>query len=234
MVRSRLPGGVPRNAAAQQIKHPLFVNMDAEGLAAMAMQERPIALRVREQRTSPSEIVIEITERQMVGDFPRLMEDIKQLREQGFRIAVDDAGAGYNSLRAVAELRPEFVKIDRDLVKNIDVAGERGALLKAVAQYAQSTGASVVAEGAETHEELSVLIELGIPYCQGYVLGKPADALRGTPRQMREFIQERVAIRERRGAGSDIAVGCLARPGLQLDSGTPLSEAARRFSKEPD
>ena len=222
-----------KSAADQKIRRLLFVNMDAEGLAAMAMQERPISLRVSERGLSPSDIVIEVTERQMVGDFPRLMEDIRRLRDQGFRIAIDDAGAGYSSLRAVSELRPDFVKIDRDLVKNIDVAGERSALLKAVAQYAQSTGASVVAEGAETQEELAALIELGIPYCQGYVLGRPAAALRGTPRHLREYIQERVAIRERRSAGSDIAVGKLARPGLLVDCEMPLPEAARRFSKDP-
>ncbi len=221
-----------KSAAEQRIRHLLFVNMDAEGLAAMAMQERPIAQRVRDHGLTPSDIVIEVTERQMVGDFPRLMEDIRNLRDQGFRIAIDDAGAGYSSLRAVAELRPDFVKIDRDLVKNIDVAGERGALLKAVAQYAQSTGAAVVAEGAETQAELAALIELGIPYCQGYLLGKPTDAVRGTTRSMREYIQERVAVRERRCAGVDITVGNLARPGLLVDVETSLSEAARRFSKD--
>ncbi|HLJ57268.1 MAG TPA: bifunctional diguanylate cyclase/phosphodiesterase [Chthonomonadaceae bacterium] len=219
-------------AAEQRIRHLLFVNMDAEGLAAMAMQERPIALRVRELCLSPTEIVIEITERQMVGDFPRLLEDIGKLREQGFRIAIDDAGAGYSSLRAVSELRPDFLKIDRDLVKNLDVAGERSALLKAIADYAQNTGAAVVAEGAETLEEVAALIELGIPFCQGFVLGKPSDTLRGTPRPLREYIQERVTVRERRRAGADLAVRDIARAGHTVDESSPLSEAARRFAKD--
>jgi len=209
------------------------VNMDAEGLSALSMQDRPIALRVREHGLSPAEIVIEVTERQMVGDFPRFVEDMDALREQGFRIAIDDAGSGYNSLRAISELKPDFVKIDRDLVKNIDVEGERRELLRAVAQFARSTGAAVIAEGAETREELSTLIDLGIPYCQGYVLGKPADSLRGTPREMREFVQHRVVVREQQHSGSDISVGALARPGLWVEGDTPLSEAARRFSKEP-
>ena len=87
----------------------------------------PMALRAREHGLSPANIVIEITERQMVGDFPRLLEDIAHLRQQGFHIAIDDAGAGYSSLRAVAELKPDFVKIDRDLVRTLMSAasGER-------------------------------------------------------------------------------------------------------------
>jgi diguanylate cyclase (GGDEF)-like protein len=222
-----------KNAAEMQIRHLLFVNMDAEGLSAMGMQERPMAVLAREHGLAPENIVIEITERQMVGDFPRLIEDIKQLREKGFRIAIDDAGAGYSSLRAVAELRPDFVKIDRDLVKNIDLAGERRALLAALSQYARNVGASVIAEGAESREELAVLIDLGIPYAQGYVLGKPADTLRGTPRDTREYIQQRVEVREMQRSGGDVTAGRLSRPGLVMDSATPLSEAVRRFSKEP-
>ena len=220
-------------AAEQQIRHLLFINMDAEGLSAMAMQDRPIALRARERGLAPGDIVIEVTERQTVGDFPGLIDDIAHLREQGFRIAIDDAGAGYNSLRAIAEVRPEFVKIDRDLVKNLDVAGERRALLKSLAQYARSTGAFVVAEGAETMEEVTALIDLGIPYCQGFALGKPSDAFRGTPKPVREMIERRVAIRERRQAGADITAAMLARPGLIMDSATLVSEAVRRFVKAP-
>ena len=102
-----------------------------------------------------------------------------------------------------------------------------------LAQFARSTGAAVVAEGAETREELAVLIDLGIPYCQGYVLGKPSDTLRGTPRELREFVQHRVAVREQQHVGADVTVGALARPGLWVESETPLSEAARRFVKEP-
>ncbi len=220
-------------AAHQHIRHQLFINMDAEGLSAMAMQERPMAMRVRDHGVLPSSVVIEITERQMVQDFPRLIDEIKQLREDGFRIAIDDAGAGYSSLRAVAELRPDFVKIDRDLVKSIDVVGERRALLRALVQFAQSSGSAVVAEGAETREELTALIDLGISYCQGYVLGRPTDALRGTTRELRAFVQERVAAREIRNAGFDGNVGSIACAGSLFESTTPLSEAARRFAKEP-
>src|SRR5205085_909155 len=103
-------------AAEQRIKQMLFVNMDAEGLAMLDLQERPLALLAREYGLTPARIVLEITERQRVGDFPSLVRDIVKLREQGFQIAIDDAGAGYSSLRAVAELRPEYVKIDRDLI----------------------------------------------------------------------------------------------------------------------
>jgi len=222
-----------KTAAEHRLKHPQFVNMDAEGLYALAREERSIGLRVSDHGFSPADIVIEITERQTVGDFPRLIEDIQQIREQGFRIAIDDAGAGYSSLRAVSELKPEFVKIDRDIVKNVDVAGERRSLLKAIAQYAHQSGATVIAEGAETAEEVSTLIDLGIPYCQGYFLGKPADSLRGTPRPVREFIQECVEIREQRSAGQEIRMRQIARPGLLMDGGAPLSEAARRFAKSP-
>ncbi len=119
-------------AAQQGLRHHLFINMEAEGLAFMDMHERPLAARARECGLNPASIVVEITERQAVDDFPRLMHSLEKLREQGFKIAIDDAGAGYNSLHAIAELRPDFVKIDRALVRNLDVNGAHRALLSAL------------------------------------------------------------------------------------------------------
>ncbi len=220
-------------AAEQGIRHLLFINMEAEGLAYLDQQERSLAECAREHGLSPASIVVEITERQTVEDFPRLLQYIERLREQGFKIAIDDAGAGYSSLHAIAELRPEFIKVDRSLVNSIDVNGTRRALLSALAQYAQHIGSTVLAEGIETREELATLIDLGIVYGQGYLMGKPADDLRGVPRDLREFMRLRTRQHSLTLTGRQPAVGALARPGKAVAPDTPLSEVARRFAKDP-
>lgn len=219
-------------AAQQGIKHALFINMDAEGLAFLDLHERSLALRAREYGLTPANIVIEITERQTVRDFPRLVSYIARLREEGFKIAIDDAGAGYNSLHAISEMRPEFVKIGRSLIRNIDVNGERRALLAALVQYARHIGTSVLAEGSETRMELSTLIGLGIPYGQGYLMGKPTDNFRGVPRETREFIQQRAQQRVQVSAGRTVPIGGLAQRGMAFSPDTLLSEAARCFAKD--
>src|SRR6185295_16220811 len=100
----------------------------------------------------------------------------------GFQIAIDDVGTGYNSLLAIAELRPDFVKIDHGLVRNIDTNGTHRALLEAIVQYTRHIGTAALAEGIETREELATIIQMGIPYGQGYLMGRPADDFRGVPR----------------------------------------------------
>ena len=218
-------------AARQGLRHHLFINMEAEGLAFMDMHERSLATRARDAGLTPASIVVEITERQAVEDFPRLMHALEKLREQGFKIAIDDAGAGYNSLHAIAELRPDFIKIDRALVRNLDVNGAHRALLSALVSYARNIGTRVLAEGSETREELATLIDLGVTYGQGYLMGRPADDFRGVTRETREFIQARHRQRVQTEAGRGITVGALARPAKTMFPSTPLTEAATAFYK---
>ena len=219
-------------AAAVGLRKLLFVNMDAAGLAFLDLHERSLATRARDAGLEPSQIVIEITERQAVEDFPKLAQYIAGLRDEGFKIAIDDAGAGYNSLYTIAEIRPDFVKIDRALVRNLEVRGERRALLAALAQYARRIGTAVLAEGAETREELATLIDLGIAYGQGYLMGKPADDFRGVPRDTREFIRERAELRDRTLVGTAPRLAEIAQSGLALPAETPLTLAAQKFLRD--
>ena len=219
-------------AAANGLRKLLFVNMDAAGLAFLTLHERSLATRARDAGLEPSQIVIEITERQAVEDFPKLIQYITGLREEGFKIAIDDAGAGYNSLYTIAELRPDFVKIDRALVRNLEERGERRALLAAMAQYARRIGTAVLAEGAETREELATLIDLGIAFGQGYLMGRPQDDFRGVPKETREFIQARAELRDRTLVGLAPRLREIGRRGLALPPETPLSFAAQKFARD--
>ena len=220
-------------AASIGLRHNLFVNVEAEGLDSINKHDRPLALRVRDAGLRPDQIVIEITERQTLDDFPRLTEAISSLREQGFKLAVDDVGAGYNSLQLITELQPDFVKIDRNLVKNLDVNGARRGLLATLVRYARQIGTAVIGEGAETWDELSTLIDLDVTYGQGYLLGKPADVFCGVRKDLRTDIAARHAQRSQLTMGRGVKVSGLMRKGCTLAIDTPLAEAARRFARDP-
>ena len=220
-------------AAKLGLKRSLFVNMDAAGLAYLDLHDRSLAARAHDLGLSPSRIVIEITERQAIEDFPRLIQYMNRLRADGFKIAIDDAGAGYNSLYTISEMRPDFIKIDRAMVRNIDVNGERRALLAALLQYARRIGTAVLAEGAETEGELATLIDLGIPYGQGYLMGRPQDDFRGVTKNLREFIEKRAELRKTLQSGQVYTISELARPGLTMSEDTLLDLAVRRFSRDP-
>jgi len=121
----------------------------------------------------PARIVLEVTEHVRVENYQALNLALSSLRNAGIRLAIDDAGAGYASLLHVVELMPDIIKLDVQLVKEINSNKAKYELTKALCSYASSVGCQVVAEGVETAEELGVLQGLCIDYFQGFMLGKP-------------------------------------------------------------
>ena len=127
----------------------------------------------------PARVVIELTEHALVPDYPVLHAAIAPLRAHRVRLAVDDACAGYSSLRHVVDLRPDIVKIDRSLISDVDQDPGRRALVDATVHFARELGITVIGEGIETQAELDVLRSLDVDRGQGYLLGRPtADAER--------------------------------------------------------
>jgi EAL domain-containing protein (putative c-di-GMP-specific phosphodiesterase class I) len=118
--------------------------------------------------------VLEITEHEAIDDYGALGEGLAPLRERGLRVAVDDVGAGYASLRHALQLAPDMVKMDISLTRGIERDTGRRALAAALISFAEETNTTIVAEGIETVGELKVLRELGVRYGQGFHLGRPA------------------------------------------------------------
>jgi EAL domain-containing protein (putative c-di-GMP-specific phosphodiesterase class I) len=127
-----------------------------------------------------SRVVVEITEHDYVHDYVQLLSQLALLRALGLRVAIDDVGAGYSSMRHILQIQPDFIKLDISLTQGIDADSTRRALAAALIAFAGETGATIVAEGVETEAELSTLKRLGIAKAQGYYLSRPvafADAL---------------------------------------------------------
>ncbi len=138
----------------------------------------------------PRRVVIEITEHTSVRRYDELLRELAALREMGLRVAVDDTGAGYASFRHILALRPDVIKLDRDMVNGVDRDPARESLVGALASFAESLGATVVAEGVETAGELDALARAGIACAQGYYLARPGPlplpeiAVSPTPQRM--------------------------------------------------
>jgi len=127
-------------------------------------------------RRAPLErIVLEITEHAAVVDYSELVSRLSPLRQQGLRLAVDDAGAGYASFLHIIMLNPDFIKLDRSLIRDIDTHTKQQALASAIITFAEQTGSGIIAEGVETESELKTLKALGVVNVQGYLLGRPAE-----------------------------------------------------------
>jgi EAL domain-containing protein (putative c-di-GMP-specific phosphodiesterase class I) len=119
------------------------------------------------------QLVIEVTEHSVVDSYAALHRELGPLRARGLRIAVDDAGAGYASLRHVLELRPDFIKVDRSLIHGISDDHARRVAVSAFLSLALDLGATVVAEGVEREADLTTVGELGLHAVQGFLLGRP-------------------------------------------------------------
>jgi EAL domain-containing protein (putative c-di-GMP-specific phosphodiesterase class I) len=122
-------------------------------------------------------VVIEITEHAQVDDYEQLRRALAPLRQRGARVAIDDVGAGFANLRHILRLAPDLVKLDLSLTQEISRDPAREALATSLVGFAEGVGASIVAEGISSDEDLAVLRALGVAYGQGFYLARPSPLL---------------------------------------------------------
>ena len=122
-------------------------------------------------------IVFEITEREAISKLSHFKKTVNHYKEQLYQIAIDDVGSGYSGLNIVTDIHPHFMKLDMKLIREIDSDTTKQSLVKSLCEFAALSQISIIAEGIETKEELSKLIELGVSYGQGYFIQKPKPTL---------------------------------------------------------
>lgn len=164
---------VRRTAAACAAALPsgtlVFVNLHSSDLADPDLVDPGAPLTAFAPRT-----VLEVTERASLDGIANLVETCGRLRKVGYRLAVDDLGAGYSGLSSLPLLEPEFVKIDMSLIRAIDSETPKRRIVAGLVTLAHELGMKVVSEGVETEAERDALVDLGSDLLQGYLLGKPA------------------------------------------------------------
>ncbi|MCD9623271.1 EAL domain-containing protein [Rhabdothermincola salaria] len=163
-----------RNAAAHLWDVPGYVAINFSPATLLDSRCLELLADVPAER-----VVLELSEHEAVRDYDELATVLAPLREAGMRLAIDDVGAGFSSLRHIVQTAPDMVKLDRTIVAG--VAGDRvlRTLAGSLVEFAHSVGALVVAEGIETLEDAIVLAQAGVDCGQGWFFGRPgpADAL---------------------------------------------------------
>ena len=154
----------------------LFVNVFPSAMYDPEFQGASLVALAEAHGLTPDRVVLEITEKSAIENYGVFVEALVELTRHGFSIAVDDVGAGYSGLEKIAHLNPRYLKFDRELVRNIDSSYIRREMTRALKAFADRIGSTIIAEGIEREGELQALLELGIEYGQGYLLGRPAAA----------------------------------------------------------
>ena len=160
-------------AGKAEWKEQIFINMSPTAASDHEFLEGAFLRDVEKQHLDPNLIVIEVTERTYAQQQDLFQKVLKELRREGFRVAVDDLGSGYSNLSSLAEIKPEFLKFDHLFTKDIQRHRIKQDLLGAILNFAIELDTQVIAEGIETAEEFEALRRLGVQLGQGYFLSRP-------------------------------------------------------------
>ncbi|EST11427.1 GGDEF domain-containing protein [Sporolactobacillus laevolacticus] len=184
----------------------------------------------------PNQIVFEITERDSVTDMERFKNTILHFKSNGFRIAIDDAGAMYSGLNLITDTQPHYIKLDRRLIQGIDLGKLNFALVKGLAEFCRISNIFLIAEGVETQSELHCLMDLGVPFAQGYFLRKPAEQLHeiddGIKKIITDFHKSKHNVFGNPSANSYIANICT--PTETISMGMRVERVLDKLKADPD
>jgi len=166
---------VLRAFSARAFPGSLFLNVSPQFILKRGFDRTRAERFLADLSISPERVVIELTEDYPAFDFPVVHESLMLYRSMGFRIAIDDLGEGFASLRLWSELRPEFVKVDKHFVTGVANDPVKAQFLRAIQDIAESAGSQVIAEGIETAADFKVVKDMGLACGQGWFIGHPAE-----------------------------------------------------------
>jgi EAL domain-containing protein (putative c-di-GMP-specific phosphodiesterase class I)/GGDEF domain-containing protein len=228
---------VLRAFARKQMPGNLFLNISPQLILQRGFSQERSGKFMRAIGLEPTRVVIELTEDYPTSDFRLVRESLQLYRSMGFRVAIDDLGEGFSSLRLWSELKPEFVKADKHFVAGIAGDAMKAQFLRAIQQIAEHCGSLVIAEGIETAEDFRVVKDIGIACGQGYFIGRPATDPRPAVSDdvARASADPRLPVvpTPRLGVRSDIRAQDFLRAVDAAAPQAPLSGLLERFAQSP-
>lgn len=163
-----------KNAIGLKKNLKLFVNIFPSTIHDPVFKGKYLKSFLKDIAINPHNIVLEVSEKQVIENFEIFQKASKYYSDIGFAIAIDDTGTGYSNLQSLINLKLQYIKIDISLIRHVNKNILKQRLVKALTQLGVSMKADIIAEGIETKEEMNTLIELGVIYGQGFLFAKPS------------------------------------------------------------
>ena len=171
-----------KTAAVKKISQKVFINFIPTSIYDPEFCLNSTVKWASQLEFDPKNIVFEVVETEHVQDQAHLKKILTYYREQGFQIALDDVGEGFSNLNMLIDLKPDIIKIDRNIISGIDKDDMKLSVYKALYDIAQKNGIKILAEGVETPYEIETIKGIGVDYVQGYYYAKPqAEPIRRLP-----------------------------------------------------
>ncbi|MDQ7031320.1 MAG: bifunctional diguanylate cyclase/phosphodiesterase [Desulfonauticus sp.] len=216
-----------------QPNQKLFLNIHPKTLADPNFSPGKTREILASSNLKPENIVFEITEKHSTKDFPLFYKTLNHYRTQNFQIAIDDAGSGYSGLWIIVELGPEYIKIDKDLIHDIDRNPIKRSLIETMVTFANKVGAKIIAEGIETRSELNTLIDIGVHYGQGYYLARPQYPKPELQINLRPFNGNKINVKNKKIGLSFTTIGDLAEQAVSVPPETKVETVYDMLVQDP-
>lgn len=223
------------NALKYAVKKPkgtkLFINIDGNVLRDIKFQKGFTKEKLDKYSLDIKDIVLEITERSDFDDYDLMRDIINHYREQGYELAMDDLGSGYSGLNRLQIIKPGYVKIDYELIHNINKDKSKKSLVRMLVRHCSDMDYKLIAEGIETEEELKCLINLGVEYGQGFLLSKPKAAFENVDKNIVSLIcgYRKKKAGNKNNAGSIGKMGRVLYPTISIDRAIALFCSDRKL-----
>lgn len=156
------------------MKSRLFLNVNPNVMNDAKFEKGFTREYLKKFSIDPQNVIFEINEKAAVTNVEEFKKIVRNYKDQDYKIAIDDAGAGYSGLNMISDIHPHFLKLDMNLVRDIDQDFMKQALVKSMVEFSKLSNIGLIAEGIETQNELAKLIEIGVQYGQGFFIQRPA------------------------------------------------------------
>lgn len=223
-----------KTARALGLKRKLFLNINPNVLLEEEFQENYIKSKLEKNGIEPSSIVFEITGQKLKCSEQKLCDAVLHFKNQKLKIAIDDIGESYAALNRICTLNPDFIKISIDLVQSV-----HKEIVRSLGAFCKNSGIKLIAVGVETEENLAAIMELGIPYAQGFFTGKPERVFTKTSKEAfvriisyqnkksSKFVEEKKSIDKKK------TQAIIPTEGIKQDS-RPISQITRKGMTIPE
>lgn len=224
------------NSCHKKLGTKLFLNIDPAIISSIKFRNLFNDKCLEKYGIDFENIIFEITERNDIKNMNRFKDAINFYNSKNSKIAMDDVGSGYSGLNLLCNIKPQYLKLDNQLIRNIDKDKTKQALVTSMYDFSKVTNSILIAEGIETEDELRTLINIGIKYGQGYFIQRPSEEILEISDNIRQIIDDINIVKKKKYINNitNVYIKDIAKSKIYISPNMPVSSVDLLFKKNKD